>query len=73
MKDSEGVVIHKMNEGYRAWEELKNVLSYRGLGIKVKKCLCEEKIAPTTLYTEQRHGVREMLIERRKVNVLECH
>ena len=30
-------VVHRMNEGYRAWGELKSVLSNRGLGIKVKK------------------------------------
>ena len=33
-------VVHKMNEGYRAWGALKSVLSNRGLGIKAKKCLC---------------------------------
>ena len=32
-------VVHRMNEGCRAWEELKSVLSNRGLGIKAKKCL----------------------------------
>ena len=32
-------VVHRMNEGYRAWEALKSVLSNRGLGIKTKKCL----------------------------------
>ena len=30
---------HRMNEGYRAWGELKSVLTNRGLGIKAKKCL----------------------------------
>ena len=29
-------VVHRMNEGYRAWGELKSVLSNRGLGIKEK-------------------------------------
>ena len=29
-------VIHRMNEGYRAWAMLKGVLSNRGLGIKAK-------------------------------------
>ena len=29
-------VVHKMNEGYRAWGVLKSVLSNRGLGIKAK-------------------------------------
>ena len=32
-------VVHRMNEGYRAWEALKSVLSNRELGIKAKKCL----------------------------------
>ena len=31
-------VIHRMNEGYRAWGELKSVLNKRGLGINDKKC-----------------------------------
>ena len=34
-------VVHSMNEGYRAWEALKSVLSNRGLGIKANKCLYE--------------------------------
>ena len=32
-------VVHKMNEGYRAYGVLKSVLSNRGLGIKAKQCL----------------------------------
>ena len=32
-------VVQRMNEGYVAFEALKSVLSNRGLGIKVKKCL----------------------------------
>ena len=32
-------VVHRMNEGYRAWGALKSVLSNRGLGIKAKKSL----------------------------------
>ena len=35
-------VVHRMNEGYRAWGALKSVLSNRVLGIKAKKCLYEE-------------------------------
>ena len=43
------------------------MLSNRRLGIKVKKCLCEEVIIPTTLY-----GAEAMRsAEKRKVNVLE--
>ena len=49
-------VVHRMNEGYRAWGALKSALSNRGLGIKTKKCLHEGVIVPTALY-EQRHGV----------------
>ena len=29
-------LVHRMNEGYRAWVALKGVLSNRGLGIKEK-------------------------------------
>ena len=46
-------VVHRMNEGYRAWGALKSVLSNRGLGIKAKKCLqtlYEGVIVPTALY-----------------------
>ena len=32
-------VLHRMNEGYRAWGELKSVQSDRGLGKKAKRCL----------------------------------
>ena len=32
-------VVHRMNEGYKAWGVLKSVLSNRGLWIKAKKCL----------------------------------
>ena len=58
-----------MNEGYRAWEALKNVLSNRGLGIKTKKCLYEGVIVPMALKGAEAWGVR--CAERRKVNVLE--
>ena len=39
-------VVHRTNEGYIAWGELKIVLSNRGLGIKDKKCLYEGVIVP---------------------------
>ena len=61
-------VVHKMNEDYRAWGALKNVLSNRGLGIKAKKCLYEGVIVPTALYGAEAWGMRTA--ERRKVNVL---
>ena len=62
-------VIHRMNEGYRAWGALKSVTSNRGLGIKAKKCLFEGVIVPTALYGAEALGMRSA--ERRKVNVLE--
>ena len=62
-------VVHRMNEGYRAWGTLKSVLSNRGLGVKAKKCLYEGVIAPTALYGADALGMRSA--ERRKVNVLE--
>ena len=48
-------VVHRMNDGYRAWGALKSVLSNRGLGIKAKKYLYEGVIVLTALY--QRQGV----------------
>ena len=62
-------MLPRMNEGYRAWESLKSVLSNRGLGIMAKKRLYEGVIAPTALYGGQAWGLRSA--ERRKVNVLE--
>ena len=63
-------VVHRMNEGYRAWGALKSVLSNRALGIKAKKCLYEGVIiVPTALYGAEAWGMRSA--ERRKVNVLE--
>ena len=50
-------VVHRLNEGYRAWASLKSVLSNRGLGIKAKKCLYEGVIVYQRRCTEQRHGV----------------
>ena len=62
-------MVRRMNEGYRACGALKSVLSNRGLGIKVKKCLYEGVIVPTALYGSEAWGMRSS--ERRKVNVLE--
>ena len=61
-------VVHKMNEGYRAWGALKSVLSNRGLGIKAKKYLYEGVIVPTALYRAEAWGISA---ERRKENVHE--
>ena len=58
-------VIHRMNEGYRAWGELKSVLSNSGLEINAKKCLYEGVIlVPTALYGAEAWGMRSA--ERRK-------
>ena len=58
-------VLHRMNEGYRAWGALKSVLSNRGLGIKEKKCLFEGVIVPTALYGAEAWGMRSA--ERKKL------
>ena len=57
-------VVHRMNEGYRVWGALKNVLSNRGLGIKAKMCLYEGLNVPTALYGAEAWGMRRA--ERRK-------
>ena len=62
-------VVHRMNEGYRAWVVLKNVLCNRGLDIKANKCLYEVVIVPTALHEAKARGMRGA--ERWKVNVLE--
>ena len=36
-------VVHKINQGLRAYGALKSVLSNRGFGIKAKKCLYERE------------------------------
>ena len=65
-------VVHRMNEEYRAWGALKNVLlSNRGFGIKAKKCLYKGVIVPTALHgaTPVRHGACGMRsAERRKAH-----
>ena len=58
-----------MNEGNRALEALKGVMSNRGLGIKAKKCAYDVVIIPTALYGAEAKSMRSA--ERRKVNVLE--
>ena len=65
----ESDMVHRMNEGYRAWGALKSVLRNRGLGIKAKKCLYAGVIVPTALYGAEAWSMRSA--ERRKVNVLE--
>ena len=62
-------MVHRMNDGYRAWGALKSVLSNRGLGIKAKKCLDEGVIVPTALYGAEAWGMRSA--ETRKVSVLQ--
>ena len=62
-------VVHLINEGYRAWGELKRVVNNIGLLINAKNCLYEEVIVPTTLYGAEASVIRSA--ERRKGNVLE--
>ena len=62
-------VVHRINEGYRAWGALKSVKSNRGLGMMAKKCLYEGVIVPTALYEAEAWGMRSA--ERMKVNVPE--
>ena len=62
-------VVHRMNEGYRAWGALKSVLSNRGLMIKAKKCLYKGVIVPMALNGTEASSMKSA--ERRKVNVLE--
>ena len=61
-------VVHRINEGYKAWGMLESVLGNRGLGGKAKKCLHEGVIVPTLLNGAEALGIRSA--ERRKVNVL---
>ena len=61
-------VVHRMNEGYRAWGALKSVQSNRGLEVKAKKCLYGGVIIPTALYGAEVWVMKSA--ERRKVNVL---
>ena len=64
-------VTHRMNEGYTSWGVLKSLLSNRGLGIKVKKCLYERVIVPTALYGAETWGMRSA--KGRKLNILEMN
>ena len=52
-------VVHRIDEGYRAWGALKSVLSNRELGTKAKKDYnrYEGLIVPTALHTEQGRGI----------------
>ena len=42
-------VVHRMNEGYRAWGERKNVRTNRGMRINAKMCQYEGVIVLTAL------------------------
>ena len=50
-------VVHRTNEGYRAWGRRQSVLNNRGLGISVK-CLYEGVIVPMTLNGADAWGMR---------------
>ena len=65
-------VVHRLNEGYRAWGELRSVLSNRGLGInEINYSFLHKRgiIVPTALYRTEAWAVRSA--GRRKVNVFE--
>ena len=64
MAGCERDVVHRMNEGYRAWGALKNV------GIKAKKYLYIGVIVPINCVVRSR-GMGKRSVERRKVIVLE--
>ena len=57
-------VVHRINQGHRAWGALKSVLRNKGLGIKAKKCLYERVIVPMALYGAEAWGMRSA--QRRK-------
>ena len=59
-------VVHRMNEGCRAWGVQKRVLTNIGLGIKAKKGLYGGIIVPTALYRAVAWGMKSA--ERKKVN-----
>ena len=70
VKGCERDVVHRMNEGYRAWGALKSVLSNRGLGVKARSVYYKGVIiVPTALYGAEAWSMRSA--ERRKLNVLE--
>ena len=62
-------VVHRMNDGYRAWGALKSVLSYRRLGKKALEDNNKRLIVPTALYGAEAWSTRSA--EIRKMNVLE--
>ena len=45
----ESDVVHRVNEGFKAWGAMKSVLCNRGLGMKAKKSLYEGVIVLTAL------------------------
>ena len=60
-------VVHRMDEAYKAWGHLKNVLDNRGLGINAKKCRYEGVIVPNVLYEAEAWCMKS--VERRRLNV----
>ena len=60
-------MVHRMNEGYRAWVALKSVLSNKRLGLKAKKCQYEGVIVPTALYRAEAWGMRNAERDRKSV------
>ena len=54
--ECESDVVHRMNEGFKAWGAMETVLCNRRLGIQAKS-LCEGVIVPTALYGAEACGI----------------
>ena len=60
------VIVH---EGCKVLGALKGVTKNRGLGMSVKKVLCEKVVMPTVMYGSQSWGM--IVTGRQKLNVFE--
>ena len=49
----EKAAIERINERYKAWNELKTMPSTKGLSINVKMILYEGVVVPTVLYGQE--------------------
>ena len=65
----EADVHRRVNEGCKLLGVLKGVMKNRGLGMNVKKVLCEKVVVPTVMYGSESWGIK--VNERQKLNVFE--
>ena len=65
----EADVRHRVNERCKVLGALKGVMKNRGLGMNVKKVLCEKVVVPTVMYGSESWGMK--VTERQKLNVFE--